>query len=103
LAPVALGLEAGSELLKAAGIVLIGGLLTSTLLTLLFVPAMYTIFDDIQEFVLRVVRHFVQPRQLEPGELALAGKQPVLPVNGTVTPERELAAVGASTDRPSGL
>jgi HAE1 family hydrophobic/amphiphilic exporter-1 len=94
LAPVALGLEAGSELLKAAGIVLIGGLLTSTLLTLLFVPAMYTIFDDMQEFVLRVVRRFVQPRQLEPGELALAGKQPVLPVNGAVTPERELAAVG---------
>jgi HAE1 family hydrophobic/amphiphilic exporter-1 len=102
LAPVALGLEAGSELLKAAGIVLIGGLLTSTLLTLLFVPAMYTIFDDMQEFVLRVVRRFVQPRQLEPGELALAGKQPVLPVNGTVNPERELTAVGTPA-RPSRL
>jgi hypothetical protein len=94
LAPVALGLEAGSELLKAAGIVLIGGLLTSTLLTLLFVPAMYTIFDDIQEFVLRLFRHFVQPRQLEPSELALAGKLPSMTPNGAVHAERELAPMG---------
>ncbi len=35
---------------------LIGGLLTSTLLTLVFVPAMYSIFDDLQELVLRLVR-----------------------------------------------
>jgi hydrophobic/amphiphilic exporter-1 (mainly G- bacteria), HAE1 family len=94
LAPVALGLEAGSELLKAAGIVLIGGLLTSTLLTLLFVPAMYTIFDDVQEFILRIFRHFVQPRQLEPSELALAGKLPPAATNGAVHPDRELAPVG---------
>lgn len=94
LAPVALGLEAGSELLKAAGIVLIGGLLTSTLLTLLFVPAMYTIFDDIQEFVLRVARRVVKPRQLEPSELALAGKLPLATANGAVHGERALAAVG---------
>jgi len=41
LAPVASGVEAGSELLKAAAIVLIGELLTSTVLTLVFVPGMY--------------------------------------------------------------
>jgi hypothetical protein len=33
---------------------LIGGLLTSTLLTLVFVPAMYTVFDDIQSAILHV-------------------------------------------------
>jgi hydrophobic/amphiphilic exporter-1 (mainly G- bacteria), HAE1 family len=48
LLPLAAGVEAGSELLKAAAVVLIGGLLTSTLLTLVFVPAMYTVFDDLQ-------------------------------------------------------
>ena len=48
LLPIASGLEEGSELLQAAAVVLIGGLLTSTLLTLVFVPAMYTIFDDMQ-------------------------------------------------------
>jgi HAE1 family hydrophobic/amphiphilic exporter-1 len=37
-------------------LVLIGGLLTSTLLTLVFVPAMYTVFDDVQQLVLRLVR-----------------------------------------------
>ena len=72
LMPVAVGLEEGSELLKAAAIVLIGGLFTSTLLTLVFVPAMYTIFDDIEAFVVRLTRRFSKPRQLEPAELAIA-------------------------------
>lgn len=98
LAPVALGLEAGSELLKAAGIVLIGGLLTSTLLTLLFVPAMYTIFDDMQELVLGLFRHFVTPRQLEPAELAIAGRLPMPDGAETLAPERQLASVAGGKD-----
>jgi hydrophobic/amphiphilic exporter-1 (mainly G- bacteria), HAE1 family len=48
LLPIASGLEEGSELLVSVAVVLIGGLLTSTLLTLVFVPAMYTIFDDLE-------------------------------------------------------
>jgi hypothetical protein len=40
----------------SVALVLIGGLLTSTLLTLVFVPAMYTVFDDIQLLVQRLVR-----------------------------------------------
>ncbi|MSQ14707.1 MAG: efflux RND transporter permease subunit [Dehalococcoidia bacterium] len=56
LLPIASGLEEGAELLQAAAVVLIGGLLTSTLLTLIFVPAMYTVFDDIQNWVLRRLR-----------------------------------------------
>ena len=51
LLPIASGLEEGSELLKSAAVVLIGGLLSSTLLTLVFVPAMFTIFDDFQRWV----------------------------------------------------
>ena len=47
LAPVAIGVEEGSELLKAAAVVLIGGLTTSTLLTLVLVPVMYTYLDDL--------------------------------------------------------
>jgi len=49
LAPVALRTEARSELLKAAALVPIGGLLTSTLLTLVFVPAIYAIVDDMED------------------------------------------------------
>lgn len=72
LSPVAAGIEEGSELLKAAAIVLIGGLITSTLLTLVFVPAMYTIFDDVEDFVVGQVQRISKPRQLEPEELAIA-------------------------------
>jgi HAE1 family hydrophobic/amphiphilic exporter-1 len=61
LMPIASGLEEGSELLKSAAVVLIGGLLTSTLLTLVFVPAMYTIFDDIESWVLRLFKRETRP------------------------------------------
>ena len=44
-------------------LVLIGGLLTSTLLTLVFVPAMYTIFDDVQQGVLRLFGRHGPPTQ----------------------------------------
>ena len=56
LLPITSGLEEGSELLQSVGLVLIGGLLTSTLLTLVFVPAMYTIFDDIQNLFGKLFR-----------------------------------------------
>ncbi len=79
LTPVGLGLEEGSELLKSAAVVLIGGLLTSTLLTLVFVPAMYTLLDDLQELVLGLVGRIARPRQLQPAEIAIlrGGPQPV--------------------------
>ena len=72
LLPVAAGVDEGSELLKATAVVLIGGRITSTLLTLVFVPSMYTIFDDVQEFVVRQLHKVAKPRQLEPAELAIA-------------------------------
>jgi HAE1 family hydrophobic/amphiphilic exporter-1 len=63
LLPIATGLEEGSELLQSVGLVLIGGLLTSTLLTLVFVPAMYTVFDDIQQATTWLLRRPASPRQ----------------------------------------
>ena len=48
-APVALRTEARLELLKAAALVPIGGLLISTLLTLVFLPAIYAICDDLED------------------------------------------------------
>ncbi|HUZ78496.1 MAG TPA: efflux RND transporter permease subunit [Chloroflexota bacterium] len=77
LSPLALGIEQGSELLKAAAIVLIGGLITSTVLTLVFVPAMYTLFDDVQEWMLRQVRKVATARELEPAEVELVRHQAV--------------------------
>jgi hydrophobic/amphiphilic exporter-1 (mainly G- bacteria), HAE1 family len=77
LLPVASGIEVGSELLKAAAVVLIGGLVTSTPLTLLFIPAMYTVFDDLESAIKRLTHRLGQPRRLEPVEVAILRGQPV--------------------------
>jgi HAE1 family hydrophobic/amphiphilic exporter-1 len=44
--PLALGLGQGAELRSPMGRAVIGGLVTSTLLTLLVVPVVYTLFED---------------------------------------------------------
>jgi multidrug efflux pump subunit AcrB len=44
--PIALGLGAGAELRAPMAIAIIGGLLTSTLLSVLVVPVLYTVVDD---------------------------------------------------------
>ncbi len=46
LVPMALGIGEGAELQAPLARVVIGGLLTSTLITLVFVPAMYTLFEE---------------------------------------------------------
>lgn len=53
LVPMAMGIGEGAELTKSMGVVVIGGLSFSTVLTLVVVPVMYTIFDDIVEFFKR--------------------------------------------------
>ena len=45
LLPMALGLGEGSELRAPMAITVIGGLLVSTLLTLLVIPAVYSVVD----------------------------------------------------------
>jgi HAE1 family hydrophobic/amphiphilic exporter-1 len=62
LLPIVSGVEEGSDLLQSVALVLIGGLLTSTLLTLVFVPAMYTVFDDLQVGIGRLVRWLLSAR-----------------------------------------
>jgi HAE1 family hydrophobic/amphiphilic exporter-1 len=49
MAPVALGLSEGGEIRAPMAIAVIGGLVTSTLLTLVVVPVAYTIIDAIAE------------------------------------------------------
>jgi HAE1 family hydrophobic/amphiphilic exporter-1 len=46
LVPMALGIGEGAELQAPLARVVIGGLATSTLITLVFVPAMYTVFEE---------------------------------------------------------
>jgi hydrophobic/amphiphilic exporter-1 (mainly G- bacteria), HAE1 family len=47
LLPLALGIGVGAETQQPMAIVVIGGLMFSTVLTLVFVPILYTIFDNI--------------------------------------------------------
>jgi HAE1 family hydrophobic/amphiphilic exporter-1 len=46
LVPMSLGIGEGAEMQAPLARVVIGGLLTSTLITLVFVPAMYTLFEE---------------------------------------------------------
>ena len=46
LVPMALGIGEGAELQAPLARVVIGGLITSTVITLVFVPAMYTLFEE---------------------------------------------------------
>jgi HAE1 family hydrophobic/amphiphilic exporter-1 len=46
LVPMALGIGEGAELQAPLARVVIGGLMTSTIITLVFVPAMYTLFEE---------------------------------------------------------
>ena len=48
MAPIALGLGAGSELRSPMAIAIAGGLVTSTLLSLIVVPVVYTLLDDLK-------------------------------------------------------
>ena len=54
--PVALSRGDGSEWRNPMGIIAIGGLVTSTFLTLLVVPVVYTLIDDLEGWLKRVVR-----------------------------------------------
>lgn len=47
LLPLSLGIGEGAELQASMGTVVIGGLLLSSLLTLIFIPVIYTLFDDL--------------------------------------------------------
>ena len=52
--PMALGLGAGAEMRAPMARAVTGGLITSTLLTLLVVPVVYTLFDDFEAWILRL-------------------------------------------------
>ncbi|MEG6585540.1 efflux RND transporter permease subunit [Dendrosporobacter sp. 1207_IL3150] len=48
MVPIALGFGAGAELRSSMGVVLIGGLITSTALTLVIVPLVYLLIDNLK-------------------------------------------------------
>jgi multidrug efflux pump subunit AcrB len=66
MAPSALALGAGGEFRSPMAIAVIGGLVISTLLSLLFVPAFFALMDDLGQLLLRVFGRFVGKADAEP-------------------------------------
>ncbi|WP_439815380.1 efflux RND transporter permease subunit [Zavarzinia sp. CC-PAN008] len=61
--PIALGIGADTEFRSPMAIAVIGGLISSTILCLLYVPVVYTVVDDIQRPLNRFLRRFVTPKE----------------------------------------
>ncbi|MER3473523.1 MAG: hypothetical protein C4335_05700 [Armatimonadota bacterium] len=65
--PTALAIGRGSEFRAPLGIAVIGGLILSTLLTLVVIPCVYTVFDDLGNWIARTIfRRGVYPKEQVP-------------------------------------
>ena len=68
LLPMAVGMGEGSEMMKPMAIVMITGMLLSTIVTLLFTPVYYSILDDFSQ-------HFADKRAAKKKRPALQGRE----------------------------
>jgi multidrug efflux pump subunit AcrB len=59
--PTSLAFGDGGEFRAPMAIAVIGGLLVSTVLSLVFVPAVYTIMDDVSKASSRFLKHYLKP------------------------------------------
>jgi hydrophobe/amphiphile efflux-1 (HAE1) family protein len=78
--PIALGWGGDSDFRSPMAIAVIGGLITSTMLTLVIVPAVFTLFDDIERWVGPKVSAVLAGTQAlgAPSAAVLAGDRPKL-------------------------
>ncbi|MCV3208125.1 efflux RND transporter permease subunit [Mesorhizobium sp. YC-39] len=76
--PIALGIGADAETRAPMAIAVIGGLISSTLLSLVYVPVVYTFMDDIQHFLGRHLSRLLVERSDADSQAATAisGKDP---------------------------
>jgi multidrug efflux pump subunit AcrB len=68
--PSAMAMGSGGEFRAPMAIAVIGGLLLSTLLSLIFVPAVFVLMDDVGRWMWRFFGRFVGPVDEPPGEEA---------------------------------
>ena len=61
MVPAALNSGSGGEFRVPMAVAVIGGLLSSTLLSLLFVPAVFAVMDDVSRFLWWIFGRFVGP------------------------------------------
>jgi len=73
--PVCLGIGAGSEARAPMAICVVGGLITSTLLTLVVVPVVFTYVDDMQQWL---VKRLPKPEREHDQQSSPEGQEPVI-------------------------
>jgi hydrophobe/amphiphile efflux-1 (HAE1) family protein len=74
--PAALNLGSGGEFRAPMAVAVIGGLLSSTLLSLVFVPAVFALLDDVGQWVWRQFSRIIGPSDEPPAEAPLAPARP---------------------------
>ncbi|WP_062012888.1 efflux RND transporter permease subunit [Aureimonas sp. AU4] len=65
MVPAAMATGEGGEFRAPMAIAVIGGLLVSTVLSLVFIPSLYTIMDDLGHLVGRLFHRFVKPNRAD--------------------------------------
>ncbi|MEW6306084.1 MAG: efflux RND transporter permease subunit [Verrucomicrobiota bacterium] len=61
--PIAIGFGAGAESRRPMGVAVLGGMLTSTFLTLVIIPVVYTVFSDLAERWKRMFAPAAAPKE----------------------------------------
>jgi len=61
--PTALALEKGAEFRQPMAVAVIGGLITSTMLSLVLVPVVYEFVDDFEQWIRPKFARFITPRE----------------------------------------
>jgi HAE1 family hydrophobic/amphiphilic exporter-1 len=89
--PLALKLEAGGESRAPMAMVIIGGVLSSTLLTLVLVPGVYTMLDDLKTYFGRLRQPKLAAATVAHGEVAVPeatvpGRSSTRPLRTEVVP-----------------
>ena len=74
--PTALGIGTGSEFRQPMAVAVIGGLITSTVLSLVLVPVVYEIVDDIEMWLRPKLARVVTPREAQGGGRAARTDHP---------------------------
>jgi predicted RND superfamily exporter protein len=88
--PAALNSGSGGEFRVPMAIAVIGGLVSSTVLSLVFVPAVFAVMDDVGKYIWHIFGRFVGPTD-EPG--AEAQDAPQLPAAQSLKPARSAATI----------
>lgn len=75
--PLALGIGAGAEVRQPMGVAILGGFTTSTLLTLLVVPVLFSYIDGFQTWILNFAKYGFRRRRPRSAELRVLSAEQV--------------------------